>query len=256
MSFKNILSSITAYLKAFFYLPVLWKYLLLLLLFVFIFSFPVFLLDQFFEFLLSYLPFASAEGYEKYLMSGLASFSGFLLLLVLSPVFSMVSEEVFHKLSGTVYRFSFLQLAKDVIRGIKITLRNLAYEYIILMIIGGFLFLLPDNQWETTFAVVLNMLVTSYFYGFTLLDYAMENQRMNYKESVEFVREHFDLAIGLGLIYFLMIRFNDWPPIKYFLGKYEMYWTGFGEALVAFLGVIAGSIVLFKTLKKEKRFPE
>lgn len=253
MFIKNILLSVYAYLKSFKYLFSLWKYVLLLIFLIIVFSFPVYITDSFFKLLMPYFPYFKLEEYERDFIFMMSSLSGFVLLLILSPVFSMVSEEIFHKLSGTVYRFSFLQLIKDIIRGIKITIRNLIFEYLFLMGLALLVFILPDYKIITVFAWVLNMLVTSYFFGFTLLDYAMENQRMSYKQSVEFVRNHPGLAIGLGLIYFLMIHLNDLPQIRQMFGEYELYWTGFGEALVAFLGVIAGSIVLYKIIQNKEK---
>jgi len=95
-------------------------------------------------------------------------------------------------------------------------------------------------------------MVTSYFYGFTLLDYAMENQRMGYRDSVRFSRNHISLVIGLGLIYYGFIQLKYFDKIRALAGEFDFYWIAFGEAFVAFIGVIAGTLALSHVLNKEK----
>ena len=94
-------------------------------------------------------------------------------------------------------------------------------------------------------------MITSYFYGFSIVDYAMENHQMNYKKSVGFARSHLGLVIGLGCVYYSTISINTLPFFKNILGNISLYWITFAEAIVAFTGVIAANIVLNKVLQKE-----
>jgi len=249
----EILKAIWAYSEALFYFIKfkLYKYLLLLLILLVVFAFPVIIFDFLTGLILKLLP-----SIEEYTLMGLniaAGISGFLLLLVLSPLFSLVSEEVGVRLGGKEYRFSPVQLMKDVIRGIKISLRNMFYQYLAIVLISLVLYLLPKSNLLQILGNVLIALVTAYFYGFSILDYAMENYRMSYRKSVDFVRSHPGLALGLGGVYYSIISLNNLLEGHLFNAHTSVYWSGFSEALVAFIGVIAASILMYKYQKPAKQ---
>ncbi len=241
---KEILLALHSYISGLKYIPIFYKSLLLLIFLLLIFAGPIVLIDYIFQTLISKISFFDLSKYENLLVQMLANFSGFLLLLILSPVFSLVSEKLMHILSGKTYKFSSSQLLKDIFRGIKITLRNLVYEYFYVLIITLILWILPENPIISSIGLLLNILIVSYFYGFSLLDYALENYRIGYNQSVDFVRNHPGIAVGLGLLYTLLINFND----KFFQtdNHFVIYWTAFGEAIIAFAGVIAASIIMSK----------
>jgi uncharacterized protein involved in cysteine biosynthesis len=252
---QDLIYSYINYLKAVFYVHKfkLYKYLILLLFLLILFVLPVFLFDITITSLADFIPFINAQKYAFSTISLAANVSEFLLLLVLSPLFSMVSEEVGKALTGQNYRFSPMQLFKDIIRGIKISLRNMFYQYCLILMVYIVMFLADNLTIFKILGQTLIIIITSYFYGFTLLDYAMENYRMSYKKSVTFVRQHPGLAIGLGSIYYIFISLNnliDHPAMSKHL---VIYWSAFSEALVAFLGVIAASIIMYqyKTFKNE-----
>ncbi len=244
--FNEIIHSIISYPKAIglIFRFRLYKYLFLLLFLLIIFAFPVILFDYFVQLITGLIPYQDAQKYASIPVEIAAGFSGFFLLLILSPVFSMVSEETGQRLSGKSYRFSPAQLIKDIFRGIKITLRNLLYQYVFIALISIVMYLLPEMKIIHLTGKILIFLVTAYFYGFSILDYAMENLRMSYQKSVEFVRNHPGLAIGLGSIYYLSIKINDFPPVRNFFGNFNIYWSNFAEALIAFTGVIAASYLV------------
>ncbi len=250
----EILFSLKAYVKSFelFVSFRLYKYLFLLLLLLMIFAFPVVIFDFFVSLITGWIPYASAQQYALTGVSLAASISGFFLLLILSPVFSLISEETGKRLTGLTYRFSPTQLIKDILRGLKITLRNLLYQYVIIAVVSIAMHFAPSVYLIRVFGSVLIFLVTAYFYGFSILDYAMENLRMSYKRSVDFVRSHPGIAIGLGSVYYLMISWNDLGIVAGNLGRFAIYWSAFAEALVAFFGVIAASYVMFKYSENDR----
>lgn len=231
----------------------LFKYLGILLLLLFLFSSPVILFDFFVRFITDLIPYAAAQEYALTSVSFSAGISGFFLLLVLSPVFSILSEETGKRLTGKEYHFSISQLVKDILRGIKITLRNLFYQYIIIVIISILLYFFSDILIVQITGNILIFLISSYFLGFSILDYAMENLRMTYKQSVDFVRAHPGLAIGLGSIYYFVINWNDWKIFHTSSDRLSLYWPIFSESLVAFFGVIAASYLMYQ-YQKEKKF--
>jgi len=246
---SQIISALWAYIKALQYFIKfrLYKYLLLLLILLVIFSIPVVILDFISGLMQKLLP--SIEKYTLIALNITAGISGFFLLLVLSPLFSLVSEEVGVRLGGREYRFSMTQLIKDIFRGIKISLRNMLYQYLGILLISVLLYVLPKSDLLQLGGNILIALITAYFFGFSILDYAMENYRMPYRKSVDFVRSHPGLALGLGGVYYGIISLNNLFEGHLFSTRFSAYWSGFSEAFVAFIGVIAASILMYKYRK-------
>ncbi len=243
---REFLLGIYAYLQAIYYIKKLnlYRYVAFVLLMLLLFMFPIVFFDVIINLISSLIPYANTSKYADLSVSFVSGLSGFFLLIILSPVFSMVSEEVMQKLSGKSYKFSIRQLFKDVIRGIKITIRNLLYEYVSIALISIILYFLPHHNIVSLFAKILIFLISSYFYGFSIIDYSLENYRYNYRASVGFIRNHVGLAIGLGSIYYTMISINDISAVKLALGHLSIYWSGFGEAIIALIGVIGAGIAV------------
>jgi CysZ protein len=130
----------------------------------------------------------------------------YILLIILSPVFSLLSEKTEEKIGGEKFPFSFVQLLKDIARGTAISLRNLLFEY--LFIFGGFVlcfFFPPLILFVTPFLFFIGW----YFVGFTLLDYNCERHRYSIGKSVDLIRKNKGYACGIGFVYsfFLALPF-------------------------------------------------
>jgi len=229
----------------------LFKYVILLLLLVAVFVLPVLIIGKTSNFIASIIPYFETQKYAEIGTRFLASISGFFLLVVLIPVFSLVSAEVHQKLNNEKSSFSLQQFTIDVIRGIKITFRNLFYQYGVLLLIVIGLKFLPTSAVFSILGKVILFLTTSYFYGFSMMDYAMENNKMNYKKSIAFMRSHIGLGIGIGSIYYSVIIINKLKIFQQTFGDIAIYWSVFAEAIIAFIGVIAANIVMKAILKKQ-----
>jgi CysZ protein len=74
----------------------------------------------------------------------------------------------------------------------------------------GFIFLcmlvvwIPLLGWVTP---VFLMLISYYFYGFSMMDYSSERHKLNVSESVRYIRKHKGVAIGNGFIFSLLFAF-------------------------------------------------
>lgn len=130
------------------------------------------------------------------------TFSKYVLLIVLSPLFALLSEMADEKLTGQKFPFSLPQLLKDILRGIMISLRNMFIEFGI--IIGCFIITLifPPMIIATT---PLLLIVSWYFTGFSLMDYNTERYRYKVSDSVRFIRNNKGLTIGIGCVYWLFM---------------------------------------------------
>lgn len=124
----------------------------------------------------------------------------FLFLIIGSPVFAYLSEKTASIIEGKDFPFSFTQLGKDILRGIKLALRNSVWQTVYVLSIL-LLSLIPLIGWLTP---ILAVLVECYYYGFSMLDYSMERQKKSPAESIFYIGNHKGLAIGNGFIFYLM----------------------------------------------------
>lgn len=124
----------------------------------------------------------------------------YLFLIIGSPVFAYLSEKTESILENKDYPFSFSQLMKDIFRGIRVALRNTLWQtvYVVSLLI---LSLFPLFGWITP---VVALFVECYYYGFSMLDYSFERNKISASQSIDFIGRHKGLAIGNGLVFYLM----------------------------------------------------
>nr|WP_315824904.1 EI24 domain-containing protein [Paraflavitalea speifideiaquila] len=60
---------------------------------------------------------------------------------------------------------------------------------------------IPVVGWVTP---VIVLFVECYYYGFSMLDYSCERHKLSPAESIEFIGKHKGLAIGNGMVFYLM----------------------------------------------------
>ena len=121
-------------------------------------------------------------------------------LIVGSPVFAYLSEKTESIIEGREFPFSFRQLIRDIGRGIKLALRNTFWQTVSTISIL-LLSLVPIVGWITP---LVALFVECYYYGFSMLDYSSERHKLSPSQSIEFISKHKGLAIGNGLIFYLM----------------------------------------------------
>lgn len=124
----------------------------------------------------------------------------YLFLIIGSPVFAYLSEKTESILEGKDYPFSLLQLLKDMLRGIKLALRNTLWQtvYTISILL---LSLIPLIGWITP---LIAFLVECYYYGFSMLDYSCERHQLSPAQSIAYISNRKGLAIGNGMVFYLM----------------------------------------------------
>jgi len=121
-------------------------------------------------------------------------------LIIGSPVFAYLSEKTEALLEGTDYPFSWKQLLKDMLRGIKLALRNALWQtvYTVSFLLLSFI---PVVGWVTP---VISLFTECYYYGFSMLDYSCERHKLSPSQSVAFISNRKGLAIGNGIVFYLM----------------------------------------------------
>ena len=132
----------------------------------------------------------------------------YLFLIIGSPLFAFLSEKTEAIMEGKDFPFSFTQLIKDIIRGIRIALRNMLWQtvYAVSIFILAFI---PVIGWITP---LIALMVECYYLGFSMLDYSCERHKLSTSQSIAFIGKHKGMAIGNGMIFYLMhlIPFLGW----------------------------------------------
>lgn len=124
----------------------------------------------------------------------------YLFLIVGSPVFAYLSEKTESIMENRDFPFSFIQLLKDIARGIRIALRNTLWQTVYTLSIL-ILALIPVVGWVTP---VIALFIECYYFGFSMLDYSCERNKLTTSQSIAFIGNHKGLAIGNGMVFYLM----------------------------------------------------
>ncbi|MEO6355095.1 MAG: EI24 domain-containing protein [Ferruginibacter sp.] len=124
----------------------------------------------------------------------------YLFLIIGSPLFAYLSEKTEAIMEDRDFPFSFQQLLSDIARGIKLAFRNALWQtvYTLSILILSFI---PLIGW---FTPLIALIVECYYLGFAMLDYSSERNKLSASQSIDFIGRHKGLAIGNGIVFFLM----------------------------------------------------
>ena len=158
---------------------------------------------------------------------GFISFKHIIMALS-APFMGPISKIIDDDFNGVVSQNSTSTSKGLLIRGIRISLRNLFREFVLtipILLFG----LIPVIG---LFSALLLFLSQAYFAGFGNMDYTLE-RHFSYKKSILFVKNNRGLAIGNGIVFmlFLLIPFV-------------------GVILVHPFSVTAATIVTVKSMEK------
>ena len=121
-------------------------------------------------------------------------------LIIGSPLFAYLSEKTEAIITNREYPFSLKIFLSDVIRGIRISLRNILWQTVYSVSIL-FLALIPLLGWITP---LVALFVECFYFGFSMLDYTNERKGLTASQSIDFIGRHKGLAIGNGMGFYLM----------------------------------------------------
>lgn len=130
-----------------------------------------------------------------------AYIGGYIVIIFMSPVYAFLSEKVESILTGNEYPFNLSQFFKDIWRGVKLAIRNFAIEILLTIL----LFILSFVPVVGLFTAIALFVISSYFYGFSFIDFSLERKKMNLRQSVLFVKSNKGLAIGNGSVFSLVL---------------------------------------------------
>ncbi|WP_341838305.1 EI24 domain-containing protein [Chitinophaga pollutisoli] len=118
-----------------------------------------------------------------------------------SPLFAYLSEKTESIMQGKDFPFSASQLLKDLVRGIRLSLRNLVYQTALMLILAILAFV-PILGWLTP---LIAMLIECYYFGFSMMDYSFERHRWSMRQSIAYIRHHKGMAMGNGIVFYLFL---------------------------------------------------
>jgi CysZ protein len=124
----------------------------------------------------------------------------FIFLVIGSPIFAYLSEKTESIIEGKEFPFSFPQFIKDIARGIRIALRNLLWQTVYVLAI----FILSFIPIVGLITPLIGLFVECYYFGFSMLDYSSERNKLSTSQSITFIGKHKGLAIGNGMGFYVM----------------------------------------------------
>ena len=118
-----------------------------------------------------------------------------------APFMSPVSEKIEAHLTGIEkHQHRKTSFQEQLWRGIRINLRNLIKELVFTVP----LLLLKLIPVVNIFSTIALFMVPAFYAGFGNMDYTLE-RHFNYKESIQFIKQHRGIAIGNGLVFMLFL---------------------------------------------------
>lgn len=132
----------------------------------------------------------------------------YIILILMSPLLALMSERVENILTGKNYPFNWFDFLHDVVRGILLAIRNLVVELVLICLV----FVLGFIPILNLIAPALLFYISSYYYGFSMLDYSNERKRFSIKQSIHFISMQRGVAFGNGAVFYLLllIPFIGW----------------------------------------------
>lgn len=137
----------------------------------------------------------------------------YIVMIVASPFMGTLSEKVEAIMTGRpAEKVPPGQMMKDIVRGIRIALRNIIREILItiLLTVAGFVIPVIGSVVSTALIFV----VQAYFAGFGNIDYTLERKKYRIKDSVAFVNTNRGMAIGNGAGWLVLMLI---PVLGWFL---------------------------------------
>lgn len=178
-----------------------------------------------------------------------AFLGGYVILILMSPILAILSEKTEKIATGATYNINMVQFIKDVVRGVLIAVRNMFLEigiYILVLLSTASisLVLLFIPIFGTVLIPVVSFIgtiymffVSSYFYGFSYMDYTSERRKLKLGDSILFIKNNKGIAMGNGSVF----AFATLLP-----------WCGnFFSSFFSIISVVAATLTIIELDKKQ-----
>ncbi len=140
---------------------------------------------------------------------------GTIVVLCMSPIYTVISEKTDCVLSGRQFESSAAQTAKDIWRTVVLSMKNTVKQlfFTCLCLLLNFIPLVGN-----LLSLVLIFVINSYYFGYSFMDYTNERYRRNVKVSNNVVYHYKYLAFVIGAVYAL--------PMYFFIGTFVAAFLG------------------------------
>lgn len=142
-----------------------------------------------------------------------AYWGGFIVLIFISPLLSMVSEKTEKLITGKSYPFSSVQFLKDLFRGIRLAARNMIMQTLLTLI----LFIVGFIPVIGLIAPILLFIVSAYYFGYVFFDYSLERKQFSISQSNAWISNHKWYVITHGSVFSLVLMI---PFLGVFLASF------------------------------------
>ncbi|MEM6628478.1 MAG: EI24 domain-containing protein [Bacteroidota bacterium] len=137
----------------------------------------------------------------------------YIIMVVIAPFMGMLSEKIESIQTGNPPpKTTVKQFILDIVRGLRIALRNIIRELfytLVFMLFSGVIPLIGS-----IISTIAIFWIQAYYAGFGNMDYTLERRRFSVRDSVRFVGTHRGLAVGNGAVFLLIFLI---PVIGWFL---------------------------------------
>lgn len=120
---------------------------------------------------------------------------GYVLLLVLSPIFSLMAERTISVLDTKPDNSGIKAFVWSIVRGIGVSMLSFVKQTVLLLLIFVLGFV-PVVGWV---APLLTLAVNAYYFGVSMADYSMEARRMTVGRSMQLAASMRAGMIGVGM---------------------------------------------------------
>ncbi|MBQ2322258.1 MAG: EI24 domain-containing protein [Bacteroidales bacterium] len=126
---------------------------------------------------------------------------GAIILILLSPLLSIVSDKMWAAAGHAIPRDSFMSVVKSVGRGVMVSLLYAFCQVCSLILI----FILSFIPVVGVVAPVLSIMVYAFFYGASFSDYALERSGRSAGQALNYAVANKSLFVGIGLPFTLLM---------------------------------------------------
>jgi len=129
--------------------------------------------------------------------------SGYIILIMLSPLLSYISEKTEKITTNKTYPFTISIWMQQIGRSLVLSIRNMSIQLLLTLLVFILSFF-PIIGWILSpFAAIFIFFINAYFFGFSFLDYSFERKGLSISQSIAITRQNKGLALGLGTLFYL-----------------------------------------------------
>ena len=169
---------------------------------------------------------------------------GTIVIILMSPIYTLLSEKTETILTGKEFPFDFKQTLKDILRAVIIAIRNTIKQLSLIILCLPFNFIPVVGS---IISLTLIFIINAYYFGCGFMDYTYERWRYSPKQSRKEIHKLKYITFAIGAVYSL--------PFYLFCGAFIAAFIGGVSSVAATITQIElkGMACQKLALEKEKK---